>query len=141
MLLNTKQFEWLQLCVFVVCWAASVLFTWCQSFKCHRHLCSGVHQEHEQHDVFIEIREATEVLTQTESSVQQHSPHPLRDKQRSNHGRFSKAPDQADRSSFVYDELKLTMLLGNADQIQSLLFKSIKQMSANYTAVCDIIAY
>ncbi len=61
-------------------WApASVLFTWCQSFKCHRHLCSGVHQEHEQHDVFIEIREATEVLTQTESPVQQHSPHPLKE--------------------------------------------------------------
>ncbi len=43
-----------------------------------------------------------------------------RDKQRSNHGRFSKAPDQADRSSIVYDVLKLMMLLGNADQIQSL---------------------
>ncbi len=83
--------------------------------------------------MFIEIREATEVLTQTESPVQQHSPHPLKETNNGPITAFSKAPDQADRSSIVYDEL--TMLLGNADQIQSLPFKSFKQMSANYTAV------
>ncbi len=63
---------------------------------------------------------------QMESPVQQRFPHPLKETNNLHYGFNHGCVSQKHRKTklivapFVYDVLKLTMLLGNADQIQSL---------------------